>query len=254
MSQQDSFNADHYTNDPRQNPDNWDGDSDDGGDDSGTTWDDVDVIGGGRVDDDEPAAQTPDYDRDVSERVKESLPDWMIQQGYGEEVLSGSTAGSSSGDSENNTNNMNDPRQNPDNWDGDSNDGGDDSGTTWDDTDVTGGGRVDDDAGGGLVGDTTDGSEYTLDNDPRQNPDNWQSDSGDASDVTGGGRVDPEDDDWAQEQRAAYEERMAALMADLPVPDQLGGSEGGGGLSPALGGVALLALAGGGALYLRGES
>ena len=164
-----------------------------------------------------------------------------------------------------------DPRQDPDNWDSDSGDS----------EDVTGGGTVDDDTGGSgwgsdddddsSSGTTTDGSEYTLDNDPRQNPDNWQSDSGDASDVTGGGRVDPEDDEWAQEQqananegtdiegalaeqRAAYEERMAALMEDLPVPDQLGGSEGGGGLSPALGGVALLALAGGGALYLRGES
>ena len=167
----------------------------------------------------------------------------------------------------------NDPRQDPNNWDGDSDDDDDDSGTTWDDVDVTGGGRVDDDDDddSSSSGTTTDGSEYSIDNDPRQNPDNWQSDSGDASDVTGGGRVDPEDDEWAQEQqananegtdiegalaeqRAAYEERMAALMADLPVPDQLGGSEGGGGLSPALGGVALLALAGGGALYLRGES
>ncbi|WP_280585384.1 hypothetical protein [Halorubrum sp. Boch-26] len=164
----------------------------------------------------------------------------------------------------------NDPRQDPDNWtSGGSDDSDDDDDLSWDDTDVSGGGVVDD--SGGSDSDGTDGSEYSIDNDPRQNPDNWQSDSGDASDVTGGGRVDPEDDDWAQEQqananegtdiegalaeqRAAYEERMAALMENLPVPDQLGGSEGGGGLSPALGGVALLALAGGGALYVRGES
>ena len=37
-------------------------------------------------------------------------------------------------------------------------------------------------------------------------------------------------------------------MNDLPLPDSLGGSSGGGGLSPALGAVALLAV-GGGALY-----
>ena len=48
------------------------------------------------------------------------------------------------------------------------------------------------------------------------------------------------------EQQAAYEERIAALMSALP--DQAGGSEGGGGLSPMLGFAALLAL-GGGALY-----
>ena len=102
--------------------------------------------------------------------------------------------------------------------------------------------------------------------DPRQDPTNWESDSGDASDVTGGGRVDPEDDEWAQaqedpnagveeqinealaEQRAAFEEDIGALMESLPVPDQLGGSFDGGGLTPAVGAVALLAV-GGGALY-----
>ncbi|WP_418283913.1 hypothetical protein [Halorubrum sp. DTA46] len=52
------------------------------------------------------------------------------------------------------------------------------------------------------------------------------------------------------EQRAAYEAQIAALMESLPIPDQLGGSSGGGGLTPAVGLVALLAI-GGGAFYVR---
>ena len=44
------------------------------------------------------------------------------------------------------------------------------------------------------VGNETDGSDYTTDNDPRQDPSNWDSDSGDSEDVTGGGTVDYDDD------------------------------------------------------------
>jgi|GEM_PF-3312090 hypothetical protein len=160
-----------------------------------------------------------------------------------------------------------DPRTDPDNWDSDSGDSEDvtGGGVVDDDSDGSGWGDDDsDDSGSDNIQDSSDADEY-LD-DPRQDPTNWESDSGDASDVTGGGRVDPEDDEWAQaqedpnagveeqinealaEQRAAFEEDIGALMESLPVPDQLGGSFDGGGLTPAVGAVALLAV-GGGALY-----
>ena len=158
-----------------------------------------------------------------------------------------------------------DPRTDPDNWDSDSGDSEDVTGGGVVDDDTSGSGWGDDDSGSDTVQDSSDGDEY-LD-DPRNDPTNWESDSGDASDVTGGGRVDPEDDEWAQaqdssnnagveeqinnalaEQRSAFEEDISALMEGLPIPDQLGGSSDGGGLSPALGAVALLAV-GGGALY-----
>ncbi|WP_256402418.1 hypothetical protein [Halorubrum salinum] len=54
-----------------------------------------------------------------------------------------------------------------------------------------------------------------------------------------------------QQLPANFEERIAALMASLPVPDQAGGSSGGGGLSPVLGLVALLAVGGGAVYYVE---
>ncbi|WP_435074924.1 hypothetical protein [Halorubrum sp. HHNYT27] len=63
-----------------------------------------------------------------------------------------------------------------------------------------------------------------------------------------GSEGDVQLDDVLAEQQAAYEARIESLMNDLPIPDRLGGSIDGGGLSPTLGAVALLAV-GGGALY-----
>ncbi|TKX79544.1 hypothetical protein EXE53_15380 [Halorubrum sp. SD626R] len=60
----------------------------------------------------------------------------------------------------------------------------------------------------------------------------------------------PQPEQQQQQLPANFEERIAALMASLQMPDQAGGSDSGGGLSPVLGFVALLALGGGTAYYV----
>ncbi|MUW13925.1 hypothetical protein GJ633_04055 [Halorubrum sp. CBA1125] len=128
----------------------------------------------------------------------------------------------------------------------------DDGQDSWEDID---GG--DDDSTGGLVGGGSTGGGTDSDNvrdsseadeyidDPRQDPDNWQSDSGDASDVIGGGRVAPEDDEWAQAQDDAVanvEEQVNTLIESLPTNNSDGSQ---GGISPMVALAAVAAVAGG---------
>jgi hypothetical protein len=155
--------------------------------------------------------------------------------------------------------------------DADASDGGDGSDTWGNDSDGSDGGNgfdtdtssddsdVGEGTGGGYTTITNDGTESTIeDTEPTDG-----SDSSPASDgvwgendgTAGGGSSDtaeqPDVEELLAEQRAAYEAQMASLMESMPVPDQLGGADSGGGLSPVLGGTALL-LAGAGALYVGG--
>jgi len=165
--------------------------------------------------------------------------------------------------------------------DADADDGSDGSDTWGDDSDGSDGGdsfdtdsSTDDDggdswtdsgSGGGYTTVTNDGTESTIeDTDPVQGDDASDYEAGASEGIwgesDGGGSEsnsspEPVNDDMEEqienalaEQRAAFEEDIGALMESLPVPDQLGGSVDGGGLTPALGAVALLAV-GGGALY-----
>ncbi|EMA57164.1 hypothetical protein [Halorubrum lipolyticum] len=166
--------------------------------------------------------------------------------------------------------------------DADSSDGSDGSDTWGDDSDGSDGGDsfdtdsssdndgddgdswTDSGSGSGYTTITNDGTESTVnDTEPVQGDDSsdyeeaasegiWGEGDGSAPDnASESTNADMEEqiDAALADQRAAFEEDIGALMESLPVPDQLGGSSGGGGLSPALGAVALLAV-GGGALYV----
>ena len=165
--------------------------------------------------------------------------------------------------------------------DADSSDGSDGSDTWGDDSDGSDGSdswavdtSTDDDgddwedsgSGGGYTTITNDETESTVnDTDPVQGDDAsdyedaasdgiWGEGDGSAPDNSDGSNsvdVGEQIDAALAEQRAAYEAQMASLMESMPVPDQLGGADSGGGLSPVLGGTALL-LAGAGALYVGG--
>ena len=155
-----------------------------------------------------------------------------------------------------------------DTWGSDSD--GSDGGDSWD-TDSSSDDDDDDDwtddgSGGGYTTITNDGTESTVnDTDPVQEDDAsdyeeaasdaiWGEGDGSASDNSEKpANAEEQINEALSEQRAAFEEEIGALMESLPVPDQLGGSDSGGGLSPALGAVALLAV-GGSAIYVQGGS
>ena len=187
-----------------------------------------------------------DDDRQSWSDLEEDEPDANVSSNEG-----GTDADTDSSD--NNDNNMSDTDSNLGSWADD------------DDVEVTGDSYGDFDAGGmeGVDGEVT----YTIDqygeayigedddgNEQLMAPDGFELDE-DQHDAlmenlaAGQGGI-PEDaaadmDELLAEQRAAYEAQIAALMESLPIPDQLGGSSDGSGLTPALGLVALLALGGG---------
>lgn len=156
-----------------------------------------------------------------------------------------------------------------DTWgnDSDGSDGGDGFDT---DTSTDDGGDdpwSDSGTGGGYTTITNDSTDSTVnDTDPVQGDDAsdyedaasdgiWGEGDGSAPDNSDGSNsvdVGEQIDAALAEQRAAYEAQMASLMESMPVPDQLGGADSGGGLSPVLGGTALL-LVGAGALYVGGD-
>ena len=151
---------------------------------------------------------------------------------------------------------------------GDDSDGSDGS-DSWDvdtSTDADTDNWEDSGSGGGYTTITNDGTESTVnDTDPVQGDDAsdyedaasddvWGEGDGSApdnSDESNSADVGEQIDAALAEQRAAYEAQMASLMESMPVPDQLGGADSGGGLSPVLGGTALI-LVGAGALYVGG--